>query len=233
MELLHKTFDLILHLDKHLNEWAGQLGAGLYVVLFLIVFCETGLVVTPFLPGDSLLFGVGALAASSDSTINVWVVGVILSAAAVLGDAANYAIGRRLGPKVFHSESSKLLNKEHLMRAHRFYEKHGGKTIIIARFVPIIRTFAPFVAGIGEMGYTRFAAYNIVGGVAWVWSILLGGYFLVDRVPWIKNNFSVVTLIIIAISLVPVVVEFIKARRGRARGFDPILRATTLGEKAD
>jgi membrane-associated protein len=204
--------DILLHLDRHLNEWAASMGPWLYVVLFAIIFCETGLVITPFLPGDSLLFAVGALAATPGSPIDVTVIIVLLCIAAIIGDAVNYAIGRRIGPAIFSREQSKLLNKEHLMRAHRFYEKHGGKTIIIARFVPIIRTFAPFVAGIGQMGYRRFATFNVVGGIAWVVGFTLAGFWFGNQ-PFVKKNFSVVILAIIAISLIPVVVEFVRARR--------------------
>jgi membrane-associated protein len=207
-----ELFDILLHLDRHLNEWAGQMGPWLYVVLFAIVFCETGLVITPFLPGDSLLFAVGALAATTGSPIDVTLVIVLLCAAGILGDAVNYAIGRRVGPAIFSRERSRLLNKEHLLKAHRFYEKHGGKTIIIARFIPIIRTFAPFVAGIGEMSYRRFAAFNVVGAVAWVVSFTMAGYWFGD-LPFVKKNFPLVILAIIVISVIPAVIEFWRARR--------------------
>ncbi|HWB75763.1 MAG TPA: DedA family protein [Nannocystaceae bacterium] len=209
---MRELIDIILHLDRHLNAWAGEYGGWMYGLLFAIVFAETGLVVTPFLPGDSLLFAVGALASSDGSPIDVWMIGLLLTIAAITGDALNYAIGRRLGPKVFASENSRLLNKQHLMRAHAFYEKHGGKTIIIARFIPIIRTFAPFVAGIGQMSYARFATYNVVGGVAWVWSFLFLGYWFGNQ-PLIKKNFTLVIVAIIVISVIPAVVEFVRARR--------------------
>jgi membrane-associated protein len=209
---VRELVDIVLHLDRHLNAWAGDLGGWLYALLFLIVFAETGLVVTPFLPGDSLLFAVGALSATEGSPISVWLVGILLMVAAIIGDAVNYAIGRRIGPKVFKSETSRLLNREHLLRAQAFYERHGGKTIIIARFVPIIRTFAPFVAGIGQMSYPRFAFYNVIGAVSWVWSFLLLGFWFGNR-EIVKKNFTVVILAIIVISLIPAVIEFIKARR--------------------
>ena len=209
---MRELVDIVLHLDRHLNAWAGDLGGWLYALLFLIVFAETGLVVTPFLPGDSLLFAVGALSATEGSPISVWLVGILLMVAAIIGDAVNYAIGRRIGPKVFKSETSRLLNREHLLRAQAFYERHGGKTIIIARFVPIIRTFAPFVAGIGQMSYPRFAFYNVIGAVSWVWSFLLLGFWFGNR-EIVKKNFTVVILAIIVISLIPAVIEFIKARR--------------------
>jgi len=213
MDWLKHLLDIFLHLDVHLNDLAQTLGPLLYVLLFAIVFCETGLVVTPFLPGDSLLFAVGALAAGEGSVIDLPRITVLLCIAAVLGDAVNYAIGARIGPKVFTSETSRLLNKEHLLRTERFYEKYGGKTIIIARFMPIIRTFAPFVAGIGQMRYARFAAYNIVGGVAWVVAFTCAGYFF-GNLPAVKSNFHFVILAIIVISLVPPVVELVRARRG-------------------
>jgi membrane-associated protein len=212
MEYLQQAYDLFFHLDQHLNEWAGMLGPWLYVVLFAIVFCETGLVVTPFLPGDSLLFAVGALAAIEGSPMDLRVITVLLCIAAIAGDAVNYSVGYYVGPKVFSSEGSRLLNKEHLLRTQRFYEKHGGKTIILARFMPIIRTFAPFVAGIGKMRYARFAMFNIVGGITWVALFLLAGFFF-GNVPVIKRNFHYVILAIVIISVLPPVVEFLRARR--------------------
>ena len=216
MGILQQVLDLFLHLDQHLNAVAGSLGGWLYVVLFLIVFCETGLVVTPFLPGDSLLFAVGALAAADGSPIHVgWVI-LVLCAAAVLGDATNYAIGRALGPRVFRSQGSRLLNRDHLLHTQRFYERHGGKTIILARFMPIVRTFAPFVAGIGEMEYRRFAAFNVVGGIAWVVLFTLGGYRFAD-LPVVKQNFHLVILAIIVISILPGVFEFLRARAATRR----------------
>ena len=208
MELL----DYVLHLDRYLNQWAGQLGGWTYLLLFIIVFCETGLVVTPFLPGDSLLFAVGALAATDGSPIDVVTVMAALSAAAILGDAVNYSIGRRIGPRVFHREDSVLLNKEHLERTRIFYEKHGGKTIVLARFIPIIRTFAPFVAGIGKMAYPRFALFNITGGIGWVVSVTLLGYFF-GNIPVIKENFAIVLVAIVVISTLPVGIELWRARR--------------------
>src|SRR5262249_26965695 len=162
---IHQAIDIFLHLDTHLNDLAGALGGWLYSVLFLIIFCETGLVVTPFLPGDSLLFAIGALAAIEGSPLQIPLILVLLSLAGVSGDAVNYAIGYRVGPRVFTSETSRLLNKRHLLRTQAFYEKYGGKTIILARFMPVVRTFAPFVAGIGKMRYARFALFNVIGGV--------------------------------------------------------------------
>jgi membrane-associated protein len=215
MELISQLLDYFLHLDAHLNEVARVLGPWLYALLFAIVFCETGLVVTPFLPGDSLLFAVGALAASPGSALSMPLLAVLLIAAAVLGDAVNYSIGKRVGPRIFHSESSRWLNKEHLVRAQRFYERYGAKTIVLARFVPIVRTFAPFVAGIGRMSYRRFAVYNVTGGVAWVLIFLLAGYFF-GNLPVVQEQFHYVVVAIIAISLVPVAIEWLRARRERA-----------------
>lgn len=216
MEILLQTVlqfvDIMLHLDQHLNQWVAICGPWLYLILFLVVFCETGIVVTPFLPGDSLLFALGALAASENSVMSLPILMVSLAIAAILGDAVNYSIGRKVGPKVFQRENSILLNKKHLLRAQAFYEKHGGKTIILARFMPIVRTFAPFVAGIGKMNYGRFAIYNVTGGLTWVFSFLLAGYFF-GNIPTIKTNFHIVILAIIVISVLPIFIEFFKARR--------------------
>jgi len=213
---MHELVDLFLHLDQHLNEWATRLGPWLNALLFMIVFCETGLVVTPFLPGDSLLFAVGALAATEGSPLNLPVIAVLLCIAAVAGDAVNYAIGYRVGPKVFTKERSRLFNKHHLERTQAFYEKHGGKTIVLARFIPIVRTFAPFVAGIGKMSYRRFAVFNVTGGVAWVLMFLLAGYFF-GNLPAVKRNFHYVIVAIILISVVPVAWEWLRARRTPAK----------------
>jgi membrane-associated protein len=215
MELIQNAIDIFLHLDKHLNEVAGTWGMWLYLVLYVIVFCETGLVVTPFLPGDSLLFAVGALAASPGSPFSLPLLLVLLIVAAVTGDALNYVFGYHVGPKVFSSERSRLFNKKHLLRTKKFYEKYGGKTIILARFIPIIRTFAPFVAGIGKMEYRRFSLFNITGGVAWVSIFLLAGHFL-NSVAVVKDNFSIILVVIILISVMPVMIELVMARRRRA-----------------
>ena len=215
MDLFHE----IVHNFFHLNDWlkvqAGDLGGWLYLFLFVIIFCETGLVVTPILPGDSLLFAVGALAASADSPLSMPLLFIMLSAAAVIGDAVNYGIGFKLGPKVFKYEQSWFFNKKHLLRAQEFYEKYGSKTIVLARFMPIIRTFAPFVAGIGKMNYGRFALYNVVGGAAWVLICLLGGYFF-GRIDWVEKNFEVVVVAIVLISVMPMAVEYYLARRRRS-----------------
>src|SRR5215470_313320 len=175
MHLVNQLIEIFFHLDTHLNEWVGLMGPWIYVVLFLIIFCETGLVVTPFLPGDSLLFAVGATASITNSPLNMPLLITLLWGAAVIGDAVNYAIGLRVGPKVFFSEESRIFNKGHLLHTQHFYAKYGGKTIILARFIPVVRTFAPFVAGIGRMGYTRFALFNVAGGGAWVIAFLLAG----------------------------------------------------------
>jgi len=212
MDLIHQLLDVFLHLDQNLNTWAGYLGPWLYVLLFVIVFCETGLVVTPFLPGDSLLFAVGALCAVEGAVISLPVIMALLAFAAIAGDAVNYAIGQRVGPKVFYSDTSRLLNKEHLLRTEQFYEKHGGKTIILARFMPIIRTFAPFVAGIGRMGYANFALFNVVGGLIWVGSFVGGGY-LFGNVPVVKRNFHFVIIAIVVLSVLPPIFEYFRSRR--------------------
>jgi membrane-associated protein len=214
VEEIQSAIDVFLHLDRHLGDWSQALGPWLYFLLFAIVFCETGLVVTPFLPGDSLLFAVGALASVPNSGVNVWVAAALLIAAAVLGDAVNYAVGAYMGPKVFSREDSRWLRKEHLERTHAFYEKYGAKTIILARFVPIVRTFAPFVAGVGSMTYAKFATYNIAGAVGWVLSLLLAGYFF-GQIPTIQRNFHIVIVAIIVISLLPIVFEFVRARRAK------------------
>jgi membrane-associated protein len=218
MEFFRKLIWTIFHLSpKSLNDFTAYVGPhNLYIVLFLIIFAETGLVVTPFLPGDSLLFALGAIAADPASPINLPLITVLLIVAAVLGDAVNYWVGYRIGPKVFTRENSRLLNKKHLLRAQEFYEKYGGKTIILARFVPIVRTFAPFVAGIGKMGYARFALYNVVGGIAWVLICVIAGYYF-GRIEFVQKRFELVIVAIIVISVLPMVIEFILARRRAKR----------------
>jgi membrane-associated protein len=211
MELLKSLIDILLHLDVHLDLVIRSYGFWTYGILFLIIFLETGLVVTPFLPGDSLLFAAGTFAALGSLDV-VWVI-ILLSIAAVAGDTVNYWIGHASGPKVFSKEKSRLFNKEYLHRTHQFYEKYGGKTIIIARFVPIIRTFAPFVAGIGSMTYGRFIAYNVVGGIGWVIILVLGGYFF-GNIPIIKRNFSFAIAAIIFLSILPGIIEFLRHRKG-------------------
>lgn len=210
MDFLSRLLDFVLHLDKHLSSLIQTYGVWTYLILFVIIFLETGLVVTPFLPGDSLLFAAGTFA--SVKALNLVWLFVILSAAAVLGDTVNYWIGHLLGPKVFHQEKSRLFKKEYLERTHHFYEKYGAETIIIARFVPIIRTFAPFVAGIGRMSYWKFISYNVIGGVAWVALFVCGGYFF-GHIPFVKKNFGLVIVGIIIISTIPAAVEFFRHRR--------------------
>ena len=215
MEVLHQLVDIFLHLNKHLDELCREYGTWTYAILFVVIFCETGLVVTPFLPGDSLLFAAGALAAGEGNPLHPGVLLLLLSISAIAGDAANYAIGKFLGPKVLRNEQSRIFKKYYLDKTHAFYEKYGGKTIIIARFVPIVRTFAPFVAGVGTMTYMRFAAYNVVGGAGWVAICVFGGYFF-GNLPLVKKNFELVILAIIFISVLPMAVEFWRAR-GRRR----------------
>jgi membrane-associated protein len=200
--------DLFLHLDDHLFDIVSQYGFWTYLLIFVIIFCETGLVVTPFLPGDSLLFAAGAIAATG--AINIWVLAGLLIVAAILGDTANYWIGQYIGPRAF-SGSVPFLKKEYLDRTHAFFERYGGKTIIIARFVPIVRTFAPFVAGVGSMTYARFLSYNVIGGVLWVVLFLFGGFFF-GNLPIVKENFSIVVIAIILISVLPAVYEFVRER---------------------
>ena len=209
-----KLIEFILQFDKHLDTLASQYGAWTYALLFAIVFCETGLVVTPILPGDSLLFAVGVFCARPESTLNIWTASVLLTVAAVLGDTVNYHVGRYLGPKVLSGKLSKWLNPRHLQRTHWFFEKYGGKTIIIARFVPIVRTFAPFVAGVGTMSYSRFLAYNVIGGVAWVVICTQAGWWLA-RNEFVKDHFEIVVLLIVAVSLLPALVEFVLHRFSR------------------
>lgn len=208
MDFISSVIDFILHLDKHLNEIIQTYGIWTYLLLFLIIFMETGLVITPFLPGDSLIFAAGAFAAQG--SLNVFVLFILLSLAAILGDTVNYWIGHYIGPKAF-SGNVRFLKKEYLDRTHAFYEKHGGKTIILARFIPIIRTFAPFVAGIGAMTYSHFIVYNVVGGVLWVAIFTFGGYFF-GNLPFVKDNFIIVIITIIFISVLPAVVEVVRER---------------------
>ena len=215
MSLIHQAVDLFLHLDKHLNSFATAHQGGVYILLVVIVFCETGLVVWPFLPGDSLLFAVGALAAASGSPISLPLIIVLLCLAANCGDVLNYTIGRNIGPRIFSTESSWLLNKRHLEEAHRFYEKHGRKTIILARFVPIIRTFAPFVAGIGQMPFARFIGFSVSGGILWVVSVTIAGYYF-NQIEFVRTHFQLVVLAIVFISLIPAVVHALQARGRRA-----------------
>ncbi len=213
MELLAWLWDLAVHLDRHLAAFVAQHGAWVYVLLFVIVFCETGLVVTPFLPGDSLLFVTGALAAAGGMDIGG--VMALLIAAALCGDNVNYWIGRWAGPRVFHHKNSRWFNPKHLARAHAFYERHGGKTIVLARFVPIVRTYVPFVAGIGAMPYLRYLAFCILGALAWVLSLCLAGYWF-GNVPAVKENLTLVIAAIVLLSVSPGILAWLRARRARA-----------------
>mgnify|MGYP003589819468 CR=1 FL=1 len=204
--------DIVLHLDKHLAVLVQQYGPWIYAILFVIIFSETGLVVTPFLPGDSLLFVAGGLAAVGGMDLSLLL--LVLLAAAVSGNTVNYQIGRFLGPKVFHWEGSRFFNKDALVKTHAFYEKHGGKTLIISRFLPLFRTFAPFVAGIGAMTWSKFTFYNLVGAAGWVLSLTLAGYYF-GNLPWVRQNLSFVILAIIAVSLIPVLVGWFQHRRAQ------------------
>lgn len=207
MELINQFIDLFLNLDEHLATVVQNYGIWTYGILTLVIFLETGIVATPFLPGDSLLFAAGAIA--SLGNINIALLIILLAVAAILGDTVNYWIGRKAGPLVFSKEKSLFFNKDYLRRAYDFYEKHGAKTIVIARFIPIIRTFAPFVAGIGHMSYAKFVAYNITGGILWVMAFSLAGFFF-GNIPVIKENFGLVIIAIIIVSLIPTVIEFWK-----------------------
>lgn len=212
LETIKFLIDMVLHLDDHLADISNSFGSWMYAILFAVVFCETGLIITPFLPGDSLLFAVGALVAIPETNLSLPVMFVLLTGAAILGDAVNYAIGRKLGPRVFRSETSRLLNRQHLLKAQAFYEKHGGMAIFLARFLPIVRTFAPFVAGIGKMNYYRFWLFNLGGAICWVGLFLIGGYVF-GNMPIVKRNFSLVILGIIVVSVLPLIYEWYKARK--------------------
>ena len=210
MEIVSSLINFVLHIDAHLTEIIALYGTTTYAILFGIVFAETGLVVTPFLPGDSLLFAVGAL--SAIGAMNIWLGLGVLFAAAVIGDAANYWIGHFFGQKIIESPKFPMVRKEHIDKAQAFYAKHGGKAIVLSRFVPIVRTFAPFVAGVGRMKYRQFFYYNVIGGAAWVLSFTLAGYFF-GNIPSVKENFTLVIFVIIAISILPIIIEGLKARR--------------------
>jgi membrane-associated protein len=212
MELIKDFIDVILHFDTHLVEWVKHYGTFSYVILFAIIFCETGLVVTPFLPGDSLLFAVGALSATG--ALEVYTAGSLLMLAAIIGDSTNYWIGYFVGPKVFRSESSRWFNRAHLDRTNAFYAKYGVKTVIIARFMPIVRTFAPFVAGIGRMYYPRFLFFSVLGSFLWIGIFVAAGYVF-GNIPEVKSNFKLVILAIIFLSILPALIEVLRARRER------------------
>lgn len=210
MDFLLSFIDLVLHLDKHLPVLVAEYGTWIYLALFLVIFCETGLVVTPFLPGDSLLFVTGAIAATGVMEVQ-WLL-VLLASASFLGDNANYWIGRLAGPKIFKSQTSRLLNPAYLDKTHQFYEKHGGKAIFLARFFPIIRTFAPFVAGMGSMHYPRFILFSLSGSLVWVGAFVLGGYFF-GNIPIIQKNLTLVMLGIILLSIAPGIIGYFKSRK--------------------
>jgi membrane-associated protein len=209
LELIAYFIDLFIHLDIHLNTAIQFFGIWVYLVVFLVIFCETGLVITPILPGDSLLFALGAISALE--ILDARLLTILLTVAAVTGDAVNFSLGKFIGPRIFHYETSRFFKKEYLHRTHSFYEKHGGKTIFLARFIPIIRTFAPFVAGIGKMSYGRFAFYNITGGVSWIVLFIAAGYYF-GNIPVIKHNFSLVIIAIVFISILPGIIELWRRR---------------------
>jgi membrane-associated protein len=211
MEFVQFIIDFILHVDQHLADLVSNYGTWVYAILFLIIFCETGLVVTPFLPGDSLLFVAGALTALPSNDLNIWLLLLIVACAAVSGDSVNFEIGKFFGEKLFSNPDSRIFKRSYLEKTHLFYEKHGGKTIILARFVPIVRTFAPFVAGMGRMSYKYFISYNIIGGIVWVTAFLFLGYF-VGNIPWIQKNISLLVIVIVFISILPAIIEVIREK---------------------
>lgn len=216
MEMIKHLIDIILHLDVHLNEWIVMFGPGIYVILFCIIFAETGLIVFPFLPGDSLLFALGALTATENAYLKLPLLSLVLITAAILGDAVNYAIGRYIGLRLFQNPNSKIFRRSHLEKTQRFYEKHGGKTIILARYMPIVRTFAPFVAGMAEMKYRKFFIYNVVGALSWVGLFLCAGAVF-GNLPAVKRNFHIVIVAIIVVSVLPIFIELWKDRRELAK----------------
>ncbi len=226
MEIIVQFFDVLLHLDKYIDVLIREYGTWTYLIFFIIVFCETGLVVTPILPGDSLLFVAGTFAALGSLHLT-WLL-VLLTAAAILGDTINYWIGNYIGPRVFHMPHSRFFKKEYLDRTHEFYEKYGPITIVIGRFVPIIRTFAPFLAGVGSMTYPRFLTYNVMGGILWIFSFTLGGYFF-GNLPFIKKNFSLVIVAIVVISVMPTILEYVRQRR-HAKNHRPCVAASVKAE---
>jgi membrane-associated protein len=218
MEWISSLVDFILHLDTHLSHILQDFGLWSYLLFFVVIFAETGLVVTPFLPGDSLIFALGTFAAGGFP--NIGVVFVVLAAAAILGDSANYAIGKYFGSLILKRQGAWFLKKEHIDRTHRFYERYGAKTIVLARFVPIVRTFAPFVAGVGKMSYAKFLTYNMTGGILWIAAFVFGGYFF-GNIPVVKENFTLVIFAIIIISILPAVIEYMREMRRRSNERDP------------
>jgi membrane-associated protein len=233
---MHWLIDFFLHLDRHLQSFVKDYHTWTYLALFVVIFCETGLVVTPFLPGDSLIFAAGAIAALDGHPLNIFWLWLIICAAAILGDTVNYWIGHFIGPKAFGREDARILKKKYLDETHEFFEKYGGSTIILARFVPIVRTFAPFVAGVGEMSYAHFLAFNVIGGVAWVSVFVFAGYFF-GNISFIKHNFSYVIIVIVLISILPMVIKAMSERRKRkaldsAQGADFLDAEHSLGIEA-
>lgn len=215
MQLITGLLDLLLHLDKHLDQLAGQLGGWTYLLLFLIVFAESGIILTPFLPGDALLFALGALTATT-THFNLFLILVLLTIAALCGYFFNYWVGEKLGATLFKDQNSKIFRRKYLDQTHGFYERYGAKTILIARYLPVIRTFAPFVAGMAQMNYSRFAVYTVLGGVVWVFVVVLAGHFF-GGLPYVQHNFSVVILAIIVVSMIPTGIEIVKAYLGRSK----------------
>ncbi|MDO8949630.1 MAG: DedA family protein [Actinomycetota bacterium] len=228
MQTLQSILDVILHVDVFIDQQVGVWGAWMYLVMFVVIFCETGLVVTPFLPGDTLLFAAGVVAARAGNPLDVWLLFLILTIAAILGDTVNYWLGKRLGPRVLRNPNSRIFKKEHLDKTHAFFERYGGKTIILCRFVPFVRTFAPFLAGVGEMTYGRFLAFNVVGGVVWVAVFLFAGFFF-GRIPWVEKNLTLVLLLFVVVTTIPIVIEYVRARRDAARE----VAASAVPEAAD
>jgi membrane-associated protein len=214
MNIIQQAIDLVLHLDKHLGYIATAYGPWTYLIFFMIIFLETGLVVTPFLPGDSMIFTAGTMAGMG--WFNIWILFILFSVAAILGDTVNYWIGFHLGPKVFR-EKSRFLNKKRLEETKKFFDKYGSETIILARFMPFVRTFAPFVAGIGKMDYWKFLVYNVVGGIAWVGLFVWGGYFF-GNLAWVQGHFTLVILMILLLSFIPPIIQFVKERFKRSSG---------------
>ncbi len=219
MEWISSLVDFILHLDTHLSHILQDFGLWSYLLFFVVIFCETGLVVTPFLPGDSLIFALGTFAASQGFP-NIGLVFVVLAAAAILGDSANYAIGKYFGSLILKKEGAWFLKREHIERTHRFYERYGAKTIVLARFVPIVRTFAPLVAGVGKMSYAKFLTYNMTGGILWIALFVFGGYFF-GNIPVVKENFTIVIFAIIIISIMPAVIEYVRETRRKSNERGP------------
>ncbi len=215
MEWLTKLLHIVLHLNLYLGQVAEAYGSWIYLLLFLIIFCETGLVVTPFLPGDALLFTIGTLTALN-GPLNLWIILLLLTAAGILGHAVNYWIGNKIGQKLFSNPQSRIFNRKHLEQTHAFYERHGAKTIMLSRFIPLIRTFAPFVAGMGSMSYRKFFAYNVIGAFIWVFGIVLLGHFF-GNIPYVQKNFSLVILAIVVVSMIPPAVEIFRGLRARSK----------------